>query len=147
MKNPVIRAGFKDHKESPKYQIHDKEQVIALSPEEEADFRQNLENLLQELDTEKENFEKTEERKIEDFEGRKNLYLDHAEQMAAKTRGNFSQNTSNSKFTNNGYLLEYPWPIWWLFDYTNTCDTTECGLGVGTKCDYPQPSITSIMLG
>ena len=26
------------------------------------------------------------------------------------------------------------------------CDITECGLGVGVKCDYPQPSMISFGL-
>ena len=58
-----------------------------MSPKEEEDFRQNLESMLQELDAEEYNFEMAEERKIKDLEGKKNLYLDHAEQMAARTRG------------------------------------------------------------
>ena len=70
-----------------KHQTHEDDEIKAMSPKEEADFRQSLEDLLQQLDREETNFEEDEQRKINDLERIKNSYLDHADKMAARARG------------------------------------------------------------
>ena len=61
---------------------------MALSPDQEKNFRQNLDDLLQQLDAKTDDYREEEERKITRLEGRKNLYLEHAEEMGKKSRGN-----------------------------------------------------------
>ena len=72
--------------EKPKNLFHNDN--MALSPDQEENFRQNLDDLLAQLDAKTDDYREEEERKITRLEGRKNLYLEHAEEMGKKSRGN-----------------------------------------------------------
>ena len=73
-------------KEQTANPIYDHE-VITLSPVQEENFRQNLDDLLQQLDTETKNFENKEKEKIARLEDKKALYLQRADEMGKKNKG------------------------------------------------------------
>ena len=69
---------------------YDTAEPITLSPLQEENFRQNLDDVLRKLDAETTTYEDKERRKIDDLENRKSLYLNHAQEMGRKDKGNQS---------------------------------------------------------
>ena len=105
--NPSLQVYNVDNdtheKENTMNPIYDHE-VITLSPVQEENFRQNLDDLLQQLDTETKNFENKEKEKIARLEDKKALYLQRAEEMGKKNKGESDYHSAstiqNSKFKN-----------------------------------------------
>ena len=69
------------------FPLYDDVEPITLSPMQEENFRRNLDDLLKKLDTETQTVEAKERQKIKGLENRKNLYLQHAEEMGKKSKG------------------------------------------------------------